>query len=136
MRRIFAVIGVMLCLLGLRLFDSGILKCGYTGTYTVYAKNSETVYSPENLPVLTDLSAYATRLDFCGGVSDALSAMENLDAKVIWQEDLAGLKIFYAYSKNILKSENLNGKKINVMVAVQLNNNKVIVGCPIIAGSY
>lgn len=115
MRRIAAVLGVMLILLGVRLYEVQPSDCGYEGEASEYS--------------------CSRRFDFCGDEESALNAVYNLGGRVLFSEKLdCGVTVFYAYTTRVYDSVNLGGKKINLMVAV--SDGRVSVGSPMLEGSY
>lgn len=115
MRRIAAVLGVLILLLGVRLYEVQPSDCGYAGQATEYA--------------------CSRRFDFFGDEECALEAVKNLGGKVLYSEKLdCGVTVFYAYTTRAYDSVSLGGKKVNIMVAV--SDGKVSVGIPMLEGSY
>lgn len=115
MRRIAAVLGVLVILLGAKFYEVTPADCGYAGEETVYAQS--------------------LRYDFAGDETCAKAAIENLCGNVLWQEEWEdGLTVYYAYSGRIYRSVALSGQDINLMVAVR--GGKVSIGSPMLEGSY
>lgn len=132
MRRIFAVLGVMLVLCGVRLYDNGIISSGYKGTFTAYGSgDSERVYS--KMPLVTPIGK-TTRLDFLGTEVDCMQALKNMNAVIKFTENIDGLKIIYAYTADIFKYKTVNGNRVNIMIAYK--NGHIAIGSPLLKGSY
>ncbi|MBR2968048.1 MAG: hypothetical protein IKC35_04665 [Clostridia bacterium] len=127
MRRFIALFGVMLLVIGIRLYNNGLLVCGYDGAVLV----GEYDLTQIEKPLLID---GAHRLDIMGDEQVALSAMSNLDANVLFVEKVDDIKIFYAYSPRLSEKVMIKGREINLMVAVR--NNVVSLGTPLLEGSY
>ena len=62
------------------------------------------------------------------------SLIDKLNAKLIYVEEVDGVKSLYYYAKNLPQKELVNGKIVNVHVAISLT--KITVGSPIIYGSF
>lgn len=56
------------------------------------------------------------------------------NVNVVKQEKIGDCEIYYATAKNIIFSTYIENKKINLQIAV--SNNKIIIGFPLILGSY
>lgn len=59
---------------------------------------------------------------------------KNLDAKFVKSEDLNGCKNLYFYTNKLPKREIINGKAVNLHVAI--SQDKISIGTPIIYGGY
>ena len=115
MRRIVAVLGVLMLLLGVKLYEVEPADCGYAGERTAFEESS--------------------RYDFNGDYDCAVEAIEKLGGKILWSEELdCGVTVLYAYSPRIYKSVKLSGERVNIMTAV--NDGRVSVGSPMLEGSY
>lgn len=138
MKKTVILIAIMCLTVGLRLHFAGISNCGFDGKYTVQRTDgSVTVFdSPQlvgNLAIGVG-NAAAERIDFAGGIDEAMQALDNLDARLLYKEEFDSLTVLYAYSPRILKSEQLSGRKVNIMVAV--GSCGVAIGSPLLIGSY
>lgn len=60
--------------------------------------------------------------------------LKNKRAKLILVEEIDGVKNYYYYSKKLPKREVVKGKKVNIQVAI--SSDTVVIGTPIIYGSY
>ncbi len=115
MRRVVAVLGVLLILAGVKLYEVRLSDCGFAGEESVYADS--------------------LRYDFFGDEVSAWEAIENLDGKVLWSEQLdCDVTVLYAYSPRIYDSVTLQSRRVNLMVAV--SNGQVHIGSPLLEGSY
>lgn len=57
-----------------------------------------------------------------------------IKAKIVKKESVAGREIYYCYSNNNSDYVIDNGQKINYQIAI--NNGNIIIGTPLILGSY
>ena len=129
MRRFVALFGVMLIVIGVRLYNNGLLNCGCDGKLSCGTFDTAEI---EQLPLLID---GAHRIDVAyGDKAVALDIIENLSGKVIFSEQVDGIEIFYAYSPRLGRAATARGKKVNLMVAVTPSG--VAAGTPLLYGSY
>lgn len=127
MRRFIAFFGVLLLVLGIRLYNNGLLACGLGGTLSVG--------EGDPVPIQTPLLIEGPhRLDLDGDEHTALGIMEALGAKCIEIEDVSDIRIFYAYSPRLKDSVVLRGNKVNLMIAVSPRG--VAAGTPLLYGSF
>lgn len=132
MKKFIFFLGLCLLFAGIRLSDNGLLSISSDGKFTVYgAGGAETVY--ESKPLLDRFDGY-TRLDVCGGRETADKSLRELGAKLLWEEEVDGVTVLYAYSPLIRKYETVHGERVNIMAAVK--NDSVALGCPLLKGSY
>lgn len=128
-KRLCAFVGVvclMLSAVGLRLRFCR-LDALIDGEYTAFA-------SDDSVCVCSISKGYE-RVDTQGGASKVERILAKAKAKLIKTEKIdADLTVFYAYSPCLLKSVRLFGRNVNLMIA--LNGNSVVVGSPLIKGSY
>lgn len=68
------------------------------------------------------------------GKKRAEEIMQDLQAELVFTETAGGTQSFYAYSKKLGKSVVINGKKINLHIAVA--EDSAVVGTPIIFGGF
>ena len=117
------------------------------GTYLFYNKSiynsafpKETV-ADGTLPFSAQL-AYLKGRNLCGQTliienaeEEALSKlMKKLKMKTVMTQELGDIKIIYGYSNRLKNSVILDGKKVNVEIAVR--GGKITAGTPLILGSY
>ncbi len=102
----------------------------FQDAYLVYnGKSAGNIVSKKVLP-----------FDKCDGVFkiydefDYNYLVKKLNAKLVYSENLGGTVSKYYYSNSLPKKEVINGKKVNLHVAI--SSNQVVVGTPIIYGSY
>lgn len=128
MRKFVALFGILLLVMGFRLYNNGLLNCGYSGelSYGTF-DTKEFVFSPL-------LIEGPHRLDIEGDENTALSVIKNLSGRLLWSEKCGDIKIYYAYSPRLCEPIRIHDKEINLMVAV--SENKVSVGTPLLYGSY
>ena len=127
MRRFIALFGVMLLVIGIRLYNNGLLVCGYDGELLI----GEYDVMQIEKPLLID---GAHRLDIAGDEQVAICAIRNLDATVLFTEMVDDIMIYYAYSPRLDDTVTVKGQDVNLMVAV--SNNVVSLGTPLLSGSY
>jgi len=80
-------------------------------------------------------------VSFDGGYGDALEIIRLYRVKVAGGEILPldeenSVRIIYGYSRFLTKSVSLDGKNINIQIAVNAKTGKVTAGTPLILGSY
>ena len=109
-----------------------------------YSKNVE-VYSLNN--------SSNAKIDFCTSIQykfrffkvgesctiekqnfDLKEFIDYYNAKIIFTETTSFGNSYYMYSKKIAYSKSINGKIINLHLVI--NQNKIVMGTPIIYGSY
>lgn len=74
------------------------------------------------------------RYDFDGTVDDMYAFLKSIRAKVVSEQTVDGMIIVYAYSDRVCGSNLRNVGDYNVMAVYR--DNHVVVGTPIIEGSY
>lgn len=127
MKRLCAFVGIlclMLSAVALRLYFCR-LNVLIDGEYYAFAKNDEASFC--------SISKGYERVDVSKetNVDDILN---KLKAKIIRTEQVDEITIYYAYSPCLLKRERLFGENINLMIAI--TPSKIVVGSPLIKGSY
>ena len=95
-------------------------------------------------------------VSFDGGYGDALEILKLYRVKIIFEETVPDaqctidnaqctmhnaqfgdtIKIIYGFSRLFTRSVNLDGKKVNIQIAVNGSTGRVTVGTPLILGSY
>lgn len=126
MRRFIALFGVMLLVIGIRLYNNGLLNCGYSGVISKGEFDTEVIA----MPLLID---GPHRIDVEGDITTALRIIENLDGKLLLSEEVGEVTILYAYSPRLIDPVSVHGKKVNLMIAI---SDKVSAGTPLLYGSY
>lgn len=132
MRKLAIVVMVFGIIFGLKYNDNGLLKIGLEGQYTEYDNSFNVVYSGEK-PLLRASNGYS-RLDIDYGINVVDTIIADLDATIVRAEIVDDIIITYAYTDKIYGYRVVGDSKINVMIAE--NGVKVVVGSPIILGSY
>ena len=111
MRRIAAVLGVLLMLTGVKLYELHPADCGYAGEERALS--------------------HSVRYDFCGDDLCALAAIENLEGEILWRESgESGKTVYYAYSKRIYDGVTVRGRRVNIVAEVV--GNEVHIGVPLL----
>lgn len=126
MKRFIALLGATLLVIGVRLYNNGLLNCGYDGQLSVGKYDT--------IKTEAFLISGEHRMDICGDESVAFNVIDNLDATVLFTETVDGIKIFYAYSPRLSYPVTVKDNKINLMVAV--SERGVSAGTPLLYGSY
>ena len=127
MRRFIALLGVTLIVLGLRLYNNGLLCCGYDGKLFVGEYDVVEIEKPLFI-------SGPHRMDIRGGYEVVDEVINNLGAKKLFSEEVDDMKIIYAYSPRLCSPVEVNGVKVNLMIAYK--SGEVVLGTPIIYGSY
>lgn len=128
MRKFVVLLGILLLVMGFRLYNNGLLNCGYSGKLSYGTFDTKEI---ESSPFLID---GPHRLDIEGDENTALSVIANLSGRLLWSEKCGEIKIYYAYSPRLCKPIKIHDKEINLMIAV--SDNKVSMGTPLLFGSY
>ncbi len=63
-----------------------------------------------------------------------VDVLKSVCACELWREQIDDVTVIYGYSPRIIKSVSLNGRRVNVMVAIRCG--EITVGSPLIKGSY
>ena len=93
-------------------------------------KSSGVILESINLP-FSDFIGFYKQFDTS---YDYNSLLNKYRAKLVCVEKLDGITNYYYYSNKLPKSESVKNKKVNIQIAI--SNNAVVVGTPIIYGSY
>lgn len=114
--------------MGIRLYNNGLLCCGYEGEISVGE------YDPISIeaPLLID---GAHRIDIVGAdLAVAENIIDNLCGRVVHSEIVDGEQIIYAYCLRLANSIEVFGQRVNLMIAV--SDQGVAAGTPLLYGSY
>lgn len=131
-KRIIFITAIVLFAVAIRIYDNGLLSATRTGKYTVFdSADNATVY--DETPLFGSRLGYE-RIDTVGSYADASAFLDRLNACVIKYEEVDDITIIYAYSNRIEKQEIVFNEKVNIMIA--LSNGNMVVGSPLIKGSY
>lgn len=77
------------------------------------------------------------RVDCLGGIGEAMSAIDFFAAEVVEEEQLGDeLVVFYAYSHKFARKVTLECGTVNIMIAVNKNSGGMVLGYPLIKGSF
>lgn len=129
MKRYFPLfIGLCLLLVGITLGDT--FRALDYDSLTVYADGTPTVYGDGDR-VPSTRGKYV-RADMYGDCDEVLGL---LGAKEIAREAVDDMVVVYAFSPYISACETLKYGRVNVMIAVR-DDGSLVVGCPLIKGSY
>lgn len=125
-------IAVALVLTGLRFACGGLCSFVRDGSYTAYLDgDAELRYS--EVPILGVRGVYE-RIDTYGGKEKATEILDRLAATGIRTETIGDVTVIYAFSPLLPQSVTLKGERTNVMIA--LTRGKLVIGSPLIKGSY
>ena len=119
-------------LAGVRIACGGLCSFVREGRYTAYLSGDEEL-KLETVPLLGVRGAYE-RVDTYGGREDADELLERLSAKDVRTENIGDVTVIYAFSPFLPQSVTVLGERTNVMIA--LSRGKMVVGYPLIKGSY
>ncbi|MCL2555917.1 MAG: hypothetical protein FWE03_02705 [Firmicutes bacterium] len=129
MRRFIAFFGLVLVLLGIRLYDSGLYRFFDDGNLTVFCEQGQT-YTP--CIFLPDGST-RYRIDAANDFDiDAL--IIDSRARVILEYYIDGGRMIYAFSPLISNFVVLHGARVNIMIFQ--GKRRVSVGVPMLLGSF
>ena len=127
MKRLCAFIGIiclMLSAIAIRLRFCR-LDVIIDGDYLAYSNN--------DTPVFFSISKGYERVEL-DREENVGSILQKLKAQIIKEEKVDDISIIYAYSPILLKSVELFGTRINVMIAC--TSSAIVVGSPLIKGSF
>ena len=115
------ILTAVLYLIGVPFINKNTVTC-------IGGKSSgQFIYSP----VFFENDGYQVKLDT---EIQAVSFLRKYNCEIVFTENINGIENYYFYSSKLLKKQVLNGKKVNVHLAV--SDGKIILGYPIIYGSY
>ena len=101
---------------------------------SVYAvdskKSSGVIIKTTNKPFNNYAGVYKTY----NASYDYANFLKENSAKLIFIEEVDGVKNYYYYSKKIPLKEIIKNKKVNIQIAV--SSDLIVIGSPIIYGSY
>lgn len=125
-------IAVALVLTGLRFACGGLCTFVRDGSYTAYLGGDvELRYS--EVPLLGVRGVYE-RIDTYGGEEKATEILDRLAATGVRIETIGDVTVIYAFSPLLARSVMLKDGRTNVMIA--LTRGKLVIGSPLIKGSY
>ena len=130
------------CLLILSLMDISGQKLIFGGGdyYIFYSGNESSEAQMVTAQGFEALEVKASLQDIRGESAYFLNAdcskeiLKSYEASIVFSETVSGIKNIYAYTKKIKNCIMLNGKKINIHIAVSAD--KTVAGSPIIFGGY
>lgn len=125
-------VAVALILAGLRLACGGLCSFVREGSYTAYVGGDAELRYDE-VPLIGVRGAYE-RIDTYGGEEKAAEILRTLAATNARTETVGEITVIYAFSPFLPQSVTLKGERTNVMIA--LSRGKLVIGSPLIKGSY
>lgn len=131
-KRLVLFVAVACLAVASRCFDNGLCLQNGQGRYTAFLQNGEEIIYEEQ-PLFNIRGAYE-RIDFEGNEKDSERFLDEYGATVLFSEKVDDQKIIYAYSPFISNVVYVHGRAVNMMVAC--DGKKVVVGSPLIKGSY
>ena len=154
MKKLFILFIFLFCLMFLKApFSLCFISQNYNATHTFYTTqslqnenfnivqngNGFLIYakSKDATQILTKLSTKNIQGEsFCfdGNFGDVKNILKSLNAKVIKKECFNDFLVIYANSPKLGKYVYINLKKVNVQIVIK--KEKIIIGTPIILGSY
>lgn len=80
-------------------------------------------------------------VSFDGDTGDARGILSRYAVRTVFEEEIpmggeGSINIIYGFSASLTRSVNLDGKKVNIQIAVNSESGRVTVGTPLILGSY
>ncbi len=132
LKRLALIAAIALIAIGVRLSDNGLCTFFRQGEYSYFSVDDEMTLVGK-VPFFNRRGAYE-RIDVDGSYYDAKAIIRKMYAVVIAEEEVDGIKILYAFCPRISNEVELNGDRVNIMIAI--NGDKMTVGSPLIKGSY
>ena len=126
MKRFCVFVGViclMLCAIATRL---------YFNRLSTFLSGEYTAFNSDDLPFSPAISKGYERVDL--DKASAQEVINTLKCKIIKTEQIEDITIYYCYSPFLLKSVYLFNNDVNIMIAQ--TSSKVVVGSPLIKGSF
>ncbi|MBO5215837.1 MAG: hypothetical protein J6B79_06590 [Clostridia bacterium] len=131
-KRLVLFVAVVCLCMASRCFDNGLCYQNEQVRYTAFLQNGEQITYNEP-PYFNFRGAYE-RVDFLGNEKDCERFLDKYFATVSFSESVENQKIIYAYSPLISNIVYVHGRAVNMMVAC--DGRKIVVGSPLIKGSY
>lgn len=129
MRRFLLLLGALSLAVGLRLYNNGLINCGYDGTLSVGT------YDTVALNEIPLLISGPHRIDIDGGDEDtALKIISTLCGKELFRENVDDIVIIYAYCDRLGDCKKVGDLDVNLMIAI--TNAGIKAGTPLLYGSY
>lgn len=108
------------------------------GKYTVYTSAMPSnEYKDGIVSSLISSAVHSERgasVRFCGSQDDIDAFLKKTNAAVVKKESVFGAEIIYAYSRRFSKDVQIDGKNVNLQIAKR--GGEIIIGTPLILGSY
>lgn len=136
-KKVCVVVFSLILLFSLAIFNNAPVFSDYSCEYEIYLANSSNINSVKTVNkkeyfwqfAIVGESCVIENKNFC--LNDFFS---KLNAKELFSENVGDIAIYYAYSPQIKYCERVNGKTVNLQVAVSKEYIKV--GSPLIYGSF
>lgn len=103
--------------------------------YTFYQGTSSSPMAETEFPLLTKLRLNGAKGESTVYEGDCYSFLkEEFQAVLLWEEEAANVKNFYLYSARLPGGVEINGRLVNLHIAVR--EESTVVGTPLIFGGY
>lgn len=137
LKKVFCIVLAIAVVVAVNLLCSLPLFYGLSDGYTVYLNDGSSMASRVKLnspiyPFMAKVKGESCKLKKDGFSIDEFFKERN--AAILFIEDLDGITCYYGYSEDVKFNALVDGKKVNLQVAVA--ENSVTVGSPIIFGSF
>ena len=131
-KRLALLLAITLFAVAVRLYDNGLLSFVSSGQYSIFDESDNVTIFDER-PTFGARSGYE-RIDATGSYADASALLKKMNADIVKYEKVDDIIIIYAFTDRIEKKEKVFGRNVNVMIALSQGN--MVVGSPLIKGSY
>lgn len=126
------VVGVGLCLKGSALSEVKGVRTFYLHSVSSWAEQKSAL-EIFDFPFVTGESVCMR----CDHAEEFLAeVLQTYAAQVVFVEETQGVCSYYFFSQLLPKKIVLNGRAVNLHIAVESNQERVVVGYPIIFGGY
>ncbi len=130
-------LAVLIVGVGMLFKGSALSKIDGERTYYLHSASSWASCKSEldllDLPFVKGESVSVTVAD---GVNFAQGIIQTYEAEVLFVEETADAVSYYCFSPNISNCISLNGRAVNLHIAVAVQRESVVVGTPIIFGGF
>ena len=133
LKRLALVFSIVFILLLLSAFNFEYAFKEYGGKEYFY-KGPKSSFATEKEGDILNFLGISGQASFIAGKKDASEIINGLKAKIIFEENIDGIKNYYCYSPHLRYGITLNGKTVNLHVS--LSDKGIKLGSPVIFGSY
>ncbi len=128
LKRITFLVLIALVFISARLYDNGLCSVIRAGEFSYFNERDEEIYCPQ--PLFCRYAYQKIELDR----KEAKEVLEPLMIEVVTTENFDTVCVFYGRTPFIYNSIEIDGNKVNIMIAVR--EDKVLVGSPVLKGSF